>query len=253
VKLYGPDTASAANAIPYVQRMLADPEVLVHFDAVATHEYFTEHAIADLVRMVRDGGSNLPIYVTEYTSFRYGAMDRGQEATNEVGHMLDSLQVYASIMNAGADAALYWDAVDYYQAGHAAVTRWGLLQGPGEAFDTRKRYWGFAQILPFVQPGSMILESGYAGPEAVAALAVAGTGRRAGELMIAVIIRSGPLDLTLEIDGPTPTELQMYVTDPEQDSEHVGRLWIRSGRASVYVPARSVTTLTAAPAPVDEE
>jgi hypothetical protein len=86
-----------------------------------------------------------------------------------------------------------------------------------------------------------------------AALVVAGTGRRASELMIAVINRSGPLDLTLEIDGPTPTELQMYVTDPDLDSDYVGRLWIRSGRASLYVPARSVTTLTAAPAPVDEE
>ncbi len=253
VTLYGPDTASAANAIPYVERLLAAPDVLAYFGAIATHEYFTEHAVADLVRTVRAGGSDLPVYVTEYTSFQFGALDRGQEASSEVGQMLDSLQVYASVMNAGADAALYWDAVDYYQAGHSAVTRWGLLQGPEEAFEPRKRYWGFLQIHPYLQRGSMLLETTFSGPRRVAAIAVAGGGQRGGELMIAVINRAGPLDLTLELTGPAPAELQMYVTDPAQDNEHVGRVLVRGGKASVFVPARSVTTLSAAPAPIDDE
>jgi O-glycosyl hydrolase len=253
VTLYGPDTASAANALPYVRRILDDRQALSHFGAIATHEYFTDHALDQLVQMVRDGGSDLPVYVTEYTSFRFGAMDRGQEATNQVGQMLESLQVFASVMNAGADAALYWDAVDYYQAGHAAITRWGLLQGPAEAFEPRKRYYGFLQILPYLQPGSEVLATSLRGPDETAALAVAGGPNRPGELMIAVINRSGPLDLSIELSGPAADEFQVYVTDPDRDNDHVGRLRVRGGRATLYVPARSVTTLTSSPAPDDEE
>lgn len=107
VTLYGPDTASAANARPYVAAMIANPDVFQWFSSIATHEYFTAHQLPDLIADVRAAGSNLPVYITEYTSFRYGAMDRGQEASNEMGHMLDSLQVYASLMNAGADNAVY--------------------------------------------------------------------------------------------------------------------------------------------------
>ncbi len=176
VKLYGPDTASAANALPYVRLLLDEPEVLAHFNAVATHEYFVDHAVEELRDTVRAAGVDLPIYVTEYTSFRFGALDRGQETTNEIGHMLDSLQVFASVMNAGADAALYWDAVDYYQAGHAAITRWGLLRGPEDAFEPRTRYYGFAQVLPFVQRGSEVIGSTLFGPDLFAALAVGGGG-----------------------------------------------------------------------------
>ena len=207
VTLYGPDTASAANAIPYVQRLLAEPEVLAHFGAIATHEYFADHALDQLIDAVQGGGSDLPVYVTEYTSFQFGALDRGQETTNEIGQMLDSLQVYASLMNAGADAALYWDAVDYYQAGHAAITRWGILMGPDEAFEPRKRYWGFLQILPYVQRGSRVVPSTLLGAPSAGQLAVAGGAGRAGEVMVAIVNRGPPMELSLEFDGPSPPEL----------------------------------------------
>jgi hypothetical protein len=167
--------------------------------------------------------------------------------------MLDSLQVFASVMNAGADAALYWDAVDYYQAGHAAVTRWGLLRGPEDAFEPRTRYYGFAQVLPFLQRGSEVIGSTLFGPELLTALAVGGGGARPGDLAIVLINRSGPVDLALEVSGPSPTTFEVDVTDVEQDQEHVGRVRLVNGRAMVAVPARSVVTLAVAPAPLDDE
>ncbi len=253
VKLYGPDTASAANALPYVERMVDEPDALQWFGAVATHEYFSDNAMGQLVSVVHDADPKLPVYVTEYTSFQYGSLDRGQEARNEIGQMLDSLQIYASLMNAGADAAIYWDAVDYYQAGHAAVTRWGLLQGPDEAFARRTRYAGFLQILPYVQAGSQILQTNLQGPDRLAAMAVGGGTRRQGDLMVAAINRAGPIQLTVSFEGTPPEQFEVWVTDPDRRVEHVGRVRVAGGRAIVTLPARSVTTLTVGPPPDEEE
>jgi len=253
VGLYGPDTASAANARPYVEELAAEPEALRWFRSIATHEYFANNELRELIGDVRTISPSMPVYVTEYTSFRFGAMDRGQEATNEIGQMLESLQVYASLMNAGADAALYWDAVDYYQAGHAAITRWGLLQGPDEAFAPRTRYYGFQQVLPYVQAGSTILPSELEGPERLAVLAIGGGSRRPGDLTVAAINRSGPTDLTMTFDGPTPSDFEVYVTDRDRQIEHVGRVVVVNGTARLTVPARSVTTLTASPPPDEDE
>ena len=253
VTLYGPDTASAGNARPYVAAMAANPDVLQWFSSIATHEYFTTHELPALISDVRAAGSSLPVYITEYTSFRFGAMDRGQEATNEIGHMLDSLQVYASLMNAGADAAIYWDAVDYYQAGHAAITRWGILQGPEEAFAPRTRYYGFQQILPYVQAGATILPQELVGPERLSALAIGGGDRRPSDLTVALINRSGPTQLTLTLTGPAPETFEVYVTDRDRHFERLGRIVVHGGTAILNVPARSVTTLSAGPPPDEQE
>lgn len=86
--------------------------------------------------------------------------------------------------------------MDYYQAGHAAVTRWGILQGPSEAFAPRNRYYGFQQVLPYVQAGPTILRSELDGPERLAALAIGGGERRPSDLTVALINRGGPTQLT---------------------------------------------------------
>jgi hypothetical protein len=206
-----------------------------------------------LIGEVRAVSPTLPVIVTEYTSFRFGAMDRGQEASNEIGHMLDSLQVYASLMNAGADAAIYWDAVDYYQAGHAAITRWGILQGPSEAFAPRTRYFGFQQILPYVQAGSTVLPIDLTGPERLAALAVGGGDRSPGDLTVATINRTGPIQLSLALEGPAPRSFEVYVTSRDRHFEHIGRLPVSAGTATITIPARSVMTLSAGPPPDEDE
>ena len=167
--------------------------------------------------------------------------------------MLDSLQVYASLMNAGADAAIYWDAVDYYQAGHAAITRWGILQGPDEAFAPRTRYYGFQQVLPYVTAGSTILPIELNGPDRLAALAIGGGSQRPRDLTVVAINRGGPTDLTLALDGPASSDFEVYVTDRDRHVEHVGRVTVAGGTARLTVPARSVTTLSASPPPDEDE
>jgi hypothetical protein len=70
---------------------------------------------------------------------------------------------------------------------------------------------------------------------------------------VAIINRNAPLDLSLEFRGSAPASLEKYVTDIDRDNEHIGRVRLTGGQATVYIPARSVTTLTVGPAPDDDE
>jgi hypothetical protein len=254
VKLYGPDTASAENALNYLPGMMRDEELMSYLASVGTHQYYPSPWVERLVETVRASDyRHLPVYITEYTSFGFGALDRGREATDEVGFMLDIAATAASLYNDGVDAALYWDGVDYYQAGHSAITRWGLLQGPHEAFFPRKRYFGMLQVLPYLQPGSRIMSTYLTGDHAVTPLAVhfPGDGRR--DVAIALINQGGPTLLEVSLHHLADVDfLQLYVTDAENDLNHFGQVRFRGGRGQVFLPTRSIVTLAAAAAP-DEQ
>ncbi|MCC7106201.1 MAG: hypothetical protein IT307_13750, partial [Chloroflexi bacterium] len=193
VKLYGPDTASSENALEYLRPMLDDPDIMPYMGAVATHQYYPSSFTERLVETVRESGYDLPVYITEYTSFSFGDLDRGEDADDEVGFMLDIAATAVAHYNDGVDAAIYWDAVDYFQAGHAAITRWGLLQGPAEAFFPRKRYFGMLQILPYLQPGAQLLGRYVAGDQPLPTLAIRTPGDGRTDLAIAIVNQGGPV------------------------------------------------------------
>jgi hypothetical protein len=251
VQLYGPDTASAENALEYLPGLMAEPEVMSHFAAVATHQYYPSPFVERLVASVAASDyAHLPVYVTEYTSFTYGEMDRGQEASDEVGTLLDVAETAASLYNDGIDAALYWDAVDYYQAGHAAITKWGLLRGPEDAFFPRKRYFGLLQMLPYLQPGAQVLNSFGRDVDELTALAVRTPGDGRDDLAIVLVNKGGPTMLDLYLQALDDIdELHVYLTDDENNQNHLGHLEITAGQAQLYVPARSIVTLAPAAAP----
>jgi hypothetical protein len=250
VKLYGPDTASAENALLYLDSMLDDPAIMSNLAAVAVHQYFPSDYLDRLVDMVQASGYDLPVYITEYTSFHFGDLDRGQQADDEVGFMLDIAATLTSLYNSGAQAALYWDAVDYYQAGHAAITAWGLLRGPEDAFAPRKRYFGMLQILPYLQPGAEILATSVAGSDELSALAIHTPGDGQQDLAVALVNQGGPLELSLTLQRlPGVDELQVYLTDEDNDLSHLGHLKLQGGQGQLYLPARSIVTLAPAAAP----
>src|SRR6185436_7222625 len=87
----------------------------------------------------------------------FGDLDAGQEVNDGLGFTLDVVDMLLSHYRSGVDAALYWDVVDYLQPGHYAITRWGLLRGPQRDFARRRRYYGFLQVLPYLQPGARLL------------------------------------------------------------------------------------------------
>jgi hypothetical protein len=245
VGLYGPDTSSAESALNYVGTLLDDPQIVAHMAAVATHQYSPSPFVAQLVELVRDSQPDLPTYVTEYTSLHYGSLDRGQEAKDEVGFMVDSAATLASLYNGGVDAALYWDAVDYYQAGHAAITAWGLLRGPDEAFVPRMRYFGLLQILPYLQPGARILRADLDGADLVTPLAIQTTVDDETELAIALVNQGPTIRLQLQLENlPAVEQFAVSITDEDNDASQIGTIVLRQGQGEVFLPPRSIVSLT---------
>ncbi len=246
VGLYGPDTGSAANAMNYLPLMLADSTVSNALAFVGFHEYNATADVAWTTDYVHERRPDLPIVVTEYTSFEFGDLDDGQEASDNMGFTLDVLSTALSHYRHGADATLYWDAVDYLQPGHDAITKWGLLRGPSEGFSRRRRYYGMRQVLPYLQPGARVLPVQQDGGSDLSALAVRTTD---GGLAVFLVNQGiGPIDLMLSLstaEGADSTigSLSLARTDEDQDDAYLGRLPVDAGELRVTLPGRSVSTL----------
>lgn len=245
VSLYGPDTASAANALVYLPALLDDPTVAAHLAFIGFHQYYPSSDVASVVALAHTNQPGVPVIVTEYTSFNFGDLDAGQEANAQTGFALDVASTLLSHLRNGVDAALYWDAVDYLQPGHDAITRWGLLRGPSDDFERRQRYYGLSQILPYLQPGAQVLSADQdSGNAAVTSLAV----RTAEGVPVIFLVNQefAPLDVTVTLTGPDVTNYPSFGvtrTERTRKAEQVGRVRFQDGAGQLTLPPRSITTL----------
>jgi hypothetical protein len=209
---------------------------------VGFHEYSASPDVGDLVRYVRQRRPDLPVVVTEYTSFRFGDLDDGQEASDELGFMLDVVNTVLSHYRHGADAAVYWDVVDYLQPGHDAITKWGLLRGPADNFERRQRYHGLLQVLRHLQPGAVVLESRQEGGDDLGSLTIRTAD--GGLAVFLVNLGSNSIELDLAFEGATgPSSLVVLRTDSSAEADRLGRVNVQDGRGRVSLPSRSATTL----------
>ena len=244
VQLYGPDTTSADAALDYVPRLLADPLVADHLAFVGFHQYAGDpsvQTVSDYVHALRPG---LPVIVTEYTSFGFGDLDAGQEASSALDFTLDIADTVLAHYRLGADAALYWDAVDYLQPGHDAITRWGLLRSPAEEFAPRLWYYGLLQILPYLQPGAHVLQADRRGGGDLGLLAIRTVDRRLA--LFFVNQQPDPIEVDLELTGAlgaAPDMFSVTRTDAAAAASVVGTLELDQGAGSVHLPGRSITSL----------
>jgi O-glycosyl hydrolase len=244
VKVYGPDTADALNALRYLPPLLDDPTVADNLAFVGFHEYYASADVASVVNLVESRRPGLPVVVTEYTSFSFGDLDAGQEANAQNGFMLDIASMLLSHYRNGVDAALYWDTVDYLQPGHDAITRWGLLRGPTDEFTRRQRYYGLQQILPYLQPGAWVLNQSQQGGDALQTLAVRTVDGAPAVFLVNQAF--DPVDLTLTFAGPDVNRYPALVvtrTDRSRHAERLGRLSLSDGSGELVLPPRSITTL----------
>jgi hypothetical protein len=175
----------------------------------------------------------------------FGDLDAGQEAHNQYGFTLDIATTLLSHFRQGADAALYWDAVDYLQPGHDAITRWGLLEGPREDFKRRVRYYGLLQILPYLRPGAVVLNDQQTGAEDdLHTLSVMSSD---GQPAVILVNDSwGDVSLTLQLSGdPSGQFGDWTVTRTARGhlAERIGRLRLDSEVGQLTLPPRSITTL----------
>jgi O-glycosyl hydrolase len=244
VKLYGPDTANADLAMQYLPLLLEDPVIADRLAFVGFHQYYPDPAVATVVDYVRARRPELPVIITEYTSFCCGDLDDGQEVNDRIGYTLDIVNMLLAHYRYGVDAALYWDAVDYLQPGHDAITRWGILRGPSRDFARRTRYYGMVQVLPYLQPGTRVLVSELEGAGQPGTLAVQ---TPSGAPAIFVVNQdSEEVDLSLELTGLDSRrfhEFTVWRTDRSAKAERLGRLQLTDGVGRISIPPRSLTTL----------
>ena len=244
VKLYGPDTANGADALNYIPLLLDDPLIAENLAFIAFHQYYPSPEVDSVVESVRTARPDLPVVITEYTSFAYGDLDAGQEANAQNAFSLDIAATLLSHFRRGVDAAVYWDAVDYLQPGHEAITRWGLLRGPTDDFQRRARYYGLLQILPYLQPGSVVLEDSLTGDDQLHSL-----GIRTADGVPAVFLVNqdfAPIDLTLQFrgaDGSRYPEMSVTRTERGRFAEPIGRMPLTNGVGRLMLSPRSITTL----------
>lgn len=240
VRLYGPDTANADAAMQYLPLLLDDPTVARNMAFVGFHEYDASPDVTTLVDYVHSTGTHLPVVATEYTSFGYGDLDAGQESTDRIGFTLDIVNTVLSHYRNGVDAALYWDAVDYLQPGHDAITRWGLLRGPSRDFARRTRYYGLLQVLPYLRPGTRVLSSDHEEVHGLSSLAVLTAQGTAA--IFAINQSTDPVNLDIRLSGAPVESLDAWRTDRDHKADSIGRVLVDSGAASVQLPPRSLTT-----------
>ena len=218
-----------------------------HLAFVGFHQYTGDPSVATVSNFVRERRPDLPVVVTEYTSFNFGDLDAGQDAVSPLDFTLDVADTVLAHYRYGADAALYWDAVDYLQPGHDAITRWGLLRGPAEDFGRREWYYGLLQILPYLQPGAQVLETERRGGDDLGLLAL----RTADEHLALFFVNesSAPIDLDLDLIGlpeMTPASLRITQTDAAATLRANGAIRLDQGTATVTLPGRSIVTLLGA-------
>lgn len=244
VKLYGPDTADGIDALQYLPPLLDDPVIANSLAFVGFHQYDASADVASVVDYVHARDPSLPVIVTEYTSFNFGDLDAGQEADAQNGFALDIANTVLSHYRQGADAAIYWDAVDYLQPGHDAITRWGILRGPADDFTERQRYYALQQILTYLRPGARVLDVQQDGGEMLSSLAV-----QTAEGPPAVFLVNQefqPVDLQLTLTGPDAgryPNLVVTATDRTHHAERLGRVSLQDGVGQLTLSPRSVTTL----------
>ncbi|MBV9323118.1 MAG: hypothetical protein JO352_04935 [Chloroflexi bacterium] len=244
VKLYGPDTADGVDALQYLPPLLDDPQIASNLAFVGFHQYYPTSAVDSVVEYVHSRQPTLPVIVTEYTSFAFGDLDAGQEANAQNGFALDIASTLLSHYRDGVDAAIYWDAVDYLQPGHDAITKWGILRGPADDFKERQRYFALQQILPYLQPGARVLDVRQDGAEDLSSLAV--QTAQGPPAVFLVNQEFQPVDLTLTLAGPDAGQYRSLVvtaTDRTHHAERLGRLTLRDGMGQITLGPRSVTTL----------
>lgn len=245
VRLYGPDTSNAEAAMDYLPGLLRDPVVANHLAFVGFHQYSGDPTVADLTAYVHALRPHLPVVATEYTSFGFGDLDAGEEASSPLDFTLDIADTLLAHYRLGADAALYWDAVDYLQPGHDAITHWGLLRSPAEDFQPREWYYGLLQILPYLQPGAQVLHTERQGGDDVGLLAV-----RTREGRVAVFLvnqQDAPVDIALELSGgSSPDRLSVTRTDVLGAATPEGMVELDVGTGDLQLPGQSITTLLGA-------
>ncbi len=237
----------------YLPLLLNDPTVVDDLAFAAFHGYYAAQDTAQVIDYVRSRQPDLPVIVTEYTSFGFGDLDSGQEADDGVGFMLDVTNTLLSHSGRTPTRRSTGMRSTTCSPGTMRLPAGGILRGPQRDFARRRRYYGFLQALPYLRPGTRVLDTQLHGdaPD----LGYLAVRTPSGAPAIFLVNQSvDEVDLTLGLTGagvPTFPSLAVWRTDREHSAEPFGRVQLQGGSGSLALPPRSLTTLFPAGAEVD--
>ncbi|RKN03455.1 glycoside hydrolase family 30 protein [Streptomyces radicis] len=141
--------------------------------------------------------------------------------------------ILGTLTQAEANGYVYWFGASIN------ATR-ALIQMDGPDYHVSKRLWGMAAFSRFIRPDAVRVGAD-SGSEAVRVAAFRNTD---GSNVLEILnTGTGTVRQTLDVDGPTGRNGDVYLTDETHDLQRTGGARVTGGRLSVDLPPRSLTTV----------
>jgi O-glycosyl hydrolase len=244
LKLVGVDPSGAAD---YEAPLLADETVMSQLAVLSVHSYGrSEPVVAPRVAHAR--ASRHPhtrVWLTEYGALEggfTGSSPRDEWTVNSLPATRRALEG----LNAGATAAMHWDAFDNYHEHDQAMTYYGLLRNDDHRYTPKKRYYAAKQLFRFVRPGSRRIE---ARTDASGLTVSAFRDEAKGSIVVVAVKEAGPDRIRVAMPASTaPVSWALYATTDTLDCAELGVVPVRDGIAEIELPGRAIFTLVGTPA-----
>lgn len=244
LKLVAIDPSGDAD---YETPLLADETVMSQLAVLSVHSYWkSEPMVAPRVAHVRASGHpGTRVWLTEYGALEGGFT--GSTARDEwLVNSLPATRRALEGLNAGATAAVHWDAFDNYHEHDQAMTYYGLLRSADHRYAPKKRYYAAKQLFRFVRPGARRIE---VRTDAEGLTVSAFRGASPSSLVVVGVKEGGADRIRIGVPpAAAPTSWTLYVTTATLDCADLGPLPIRDGLAEVDLPGDAIFTLVATPA-----
>lgn len=148
-------------------------------------------------------------------------------------------------LNAGATAALHWDAFDNYHEHDQAMTYYGLLRNDHHRYTPKKRYHAAKQLFRFVRPGARRIA---ARTDTTGLTVSAFRGETEGSLVVVGVKEGGPDRVRIVVPAATaPESWTLHATTDTLDCAALGVVPVRAGIAEIDLPGPAVFTLVGSP------
>lgn len=247
MRLVGPDTASASNALgDYLPAMVKDPLVMSRLAHFGIHTYNGDSAGTENV-LPASAGPGLDYWVTEFSGPCPGC-DTGSPNPMEWSDAASTAEYAINLLEQGASGLLQYDAWDGYYEHHESMGYWGLLAydaGTG-TYTPRKTYFVLRQLIRYT-PRNSVRIAASSDQEMVHVVAfqdpasgrVTLFGHNASDRAVDAMLRLPSLDQAIEFSSSA--------TNTGQDMD-AGRPAVFAGGAASYTAAPdAVFTLTGTP------
>lgn len=247
IRLVGPDTASAQNAVAeYLPALAEDPLVMARLAHFGIHTY-DGTAAGTHDSLPRATNTGLDFWVTEYSGPCPGC-DAGSPNPTDWPSAATTAEYAIDLLEQGASGLQQYDAWDGYYEHHESMGYWGLLayDSSSRTYSPRKTYFVLQQLIRHTPRNSVRMA---ASSDQEAVRVVAFHDKASGRVtLFGQNTSDQPVDVVLEAPGVAQTiQLSSSVTDAVRDMQSGENAVMEQGTVRYAAPPGSVFTLTGIP------